>query len=497
MRGRTRRASPGAASTTSRRGAPRDVVRAGSDSEATRGQANHAAETMVLDLDLSDTNGMKLLEQISARRGPTSVLVLTGDMSPEAAVAALRRGALDDLAKPEDTGRAKVSLRNAIEPRRSGTLVTSRRDRSEGDRFCGFIGSSPAMQAVYRTIEAAAASKATVFITGDSGTGKELCAEAIHELSPRRDKPFVVFNCATVPRELMESEMFGHVKGAFTGAVSDREGSAARAHGGTLFLDELCEMPLELQTKLLRFVQSGKFQKVGSSRTERVDVRFVCATNRDPWKEVEAGRFREDLYYRMHVIPIALPPLRERGDDVLKIAQRFLREYAREERKSFVGFAPETGAVLAAYGWPGNVRQLQNVIRQIIVLNEGEIVTPKMLPPPLGAVRKTLGSTPPCRPAAVEGPTPSPPSPLSSGAPQAVAGTARPLWMVERDAINHAIGQCNGNVARAAELLGISPSTVYRKRQAWANKHKQAKSAARPGAPRGGERAAGQGRLND
>lgn len=380
------------------------------------------------------------------------------------------RGAPDLRVGPDDGGRARATFRRLIAPPRPHAPGTGRRDRSDGGRFCGFIGSSPAMQAVYRTIEAAAASKATVFITGESGTGKELCAEAIHELSPRRDKPFVVFNCATVPRELIESEMFGHVRGAFTGAMSDREGSAARAHEGTLFLDELCEMPPELQTKLLRFVQTGRFQKVGTSRTERVDVRFVCATNRDPWKEVEAGRFREDLYYRTHVIPVALPPLRERGDDVVAVAEHLLHEYAREERKSFAGFAPVTVAVLAAYGWPGNVRQLQNVIRQIVVLNDGEVVTPEMLPPPLGAVRKTLGEAPPGPPGAPEEPTGSPPVSDSWGAPQAVAGIVRPLWVVERDAIHHAINECNGNVSRAAELLGISPSTVYRKRQAWAKR---------------------------
>jgi DNA-binding NtrC family response regulator len=479
------------------RDAPRGIARAKSEREATRGLADRAGETILLDLDLSDTHDMKLLEEISARRGSTSVVVPSGEASAEAAVAALRLGGPDGLVRPDDAGRAQASLRSPVAPRRSHALVTGCRDRSEGGRFCGFIGSSPAMQAVYRTIEAAAASKATVFISGESGTGKELCAEAIHELSPRRDKPFVVFNCATVPRELIESEMFGHVKGAFTGAMSDREGSAARAHGGTLFLDELCEMPLELQTKLLRFVQTGKFQKVGASRTERVDVRFVCATNRDPWKEVEAGRFREDLYYRTHVIPVALPPLRERGDDVVAIAEHLLQEYAREERKSFAGFAPVTVAVLAAYGWPGNVRQLQNVIRQIVVLNDGEIVTPKMLPPPLGAVRKTLGDTPPCRPGAVEEPTGSPPVSHSSGAPQAVAGTVRPLWVVERDAIHHAVSQCDGNVTRAAELLGISPSTVYRKRQAWEKRYREATSAAAPETPRNGGRTAAPRRLVD
>ena len=181
----------------------------------------------------------------------------------------------------------------------------------------------------------------------------------------------MVLNCAAIPRDLIESEIFGHVKGAFTGAQSDREGAAARANGGTLFLDEICEMELDLQSKLLRFIQSGTFSRVGSSKQEKVDVRFVCATNRDPFAEVKAGRFREDLYYRLHVIPILLPPLRERGEDVLQIARRFLAEFAKEEGKRFDGFTPQAERLLLEYDWPGNVRQLQNVVRNIVVLHAG------------------------------------------------------------------------------------------------------------------------------
>ncbi len=235
-----------------------------------------------------------------------------------------------------------------------------------GARLHDMIGSSPPMQAVYRVIERAAPSRASLFLTGESGTGKDLCAQAIHRLSPRRARPFVAVNCAAIPRELMESEIFGHVRGAFTGAIAARKGAAEQADGGTLFFDEICEMDLALQGKLLRFIQTGSFRKVGSSVTEQVDIRFVCATNRDPFAEVKAGRFREDLYYRLHVIPIELPPLRIRGNDVISIARHLLAEIAAEEGRPPPEIAPEAEALFAAYPWPGNVRELQNLLRRLL-----------------------------------------------------------------------------------------------------------------------------------
>ena len=307
------------------------------------------------------------------------------------------------------------------------------------------------MQAVYRTIDAASASKATIFITGESGTGKEVCAEAIHQKSPRRDAPFVAINCAAIPKELMESEIFGHVKGAFTGAIGDREGAAARADGGTLFLDEVCEMPLDLQVKLLRFVQLGSFMKVGGTEMRQVDVRFICATNRDPLHEVEAGHFREDLYYRLHVIPLHMPPLRDRERDVLDLANHFLASFAAEEGKAFQGFAPDVEALLMTYDWPGNVRQLQNVLRNIVVLNEGAVVERDMLPDLLlrSAPTVTVHRQP-------------------AGQPHTdTPGGIRPLAVVEREAIEAAVQAAGGNIPRAAALLEVSPSTIYRKLSRW------------------------------
>jgi two-component system repressor protein LuxO len=254
----------------------------------------------------------------------------------------------------------------------------------------------------------------------------------------------------------MESEIFGHAKGAFTGALKERVGAAGQADRGTLFLDEIGEMDLELQTKLLRFVQTGTYQRVGGARLERVDVRFICATNRDPLKEVAAGRFREDLFYRLHVIPIHLPALRERPEDVLPLARHFLTRFAAEEGKAFRGIAPDAEDVLVAYDWPGNVRQVQNVLRNVVVLHNGNHVTPEMLP---SALRTSSAAS-----EVVE----SSPDLVKAAAPATETGSSvKPLWLVEKEAIEDAIRHCGGNISRAAALLDVSPSTIYRKRQSW------------------------------
>jgi two-component system repressor protein LuxO len=410
-------------------------------------------DVMLLDLQLPDMNGLEILRQVTAREMPTSSVVITAHGSVGNAVEAMRGGAYDFIVKPFTAERLIITVRNALERQKLTEIVSSLAEDYSSNRFCGFIGGSLPMLAIYRIIESAAKSRATVFITGESGTGKELCAEAIHALSPRCDGPFIAINCGAIPKELMESEIFGHVKGAFTGAVSDRDGAATRAHGGTLFFDEICEMDLGLQTKLLRFLQTGTLQKVGSGKTESVDVRYVCATNRDPWVEVQAGRFREDLFYRLHVVPCALPPLREREGDVLLIARDFLDRCAAEEAKKFSRFSPGAEAAIAAYSWPGNVRQLQNVIRNIVVLHDGTELVESMLPEPLGPLAD--GETPPIRAQARR---------ASDGVGN---NGVRPLWEVEREAIEHAIAMCDGNVPKAAALLDISASTIYRKRLAW------------------------------
>lgn len=431
-------------------------------------------DAILLDLMLPDMEGIEILRSVSERQLPCTVIVVTAHGSVNLAVEAMRLGAYDFIMKPFSAARLHVTLRNALDHSSLSRIVETYKDLDRTSYF-GFVGASLPMQAVYRIIDSAAGSKATVFISGESGTGKEVCAEAIHCKSPRGKRSFVAINCGAIPKDLMESEIFGHVKGAFTGAIAEREGAAQRADGGTLFLDEICEMDLSLQTKLLRFVQAGTFQKVGGEKTEAVDVRFVCATNRDPMTEVAAGRFREDLFYRLHVIPIQLPPLRERDDDVILIAQQFLVQFAREEGKHFTKLSAAAEAALQDYAWPGNVREMQNVLRNVIVLNDGDEITEDMLPPAL--VGKGTGSG--ARTMVTAPIMPSPPPvkrPNGVVAPEVSSnsdfvGTGakiiRPLADVEREAIDHAIRICEGNIPKAAHFLGVSASTIYRKKQTW------------------------------
>jgi len=339
--------------------------------------ARNAPNALLLDLRLPGMDGMEVLRKLRSKGAEFPIIVITAHGSLTTAVEAMRDGASDFLVKPFTAERLKVTLRNLLEKQDLKQTVKSYEAALNRGSFQDFIGSSIVMQGVYRLIEGAAGSRATVFITGESGTGKEVAARAIHSLSPRCDRPFVALNCAAIPRDLMESEIFGHVKGAFTGASAQRDGAADRADGGTLFLDELCEMAPDLQTKLLRFVQTGTFRKVGGDEERQVDVRFVCATNRDPLIEVQEGRFREDLYYRLHVVPIHLPPLRERGEDILEIAEGLLTRFAEEEGKRFSGFQEDARQVLLSYLWPGNVRELENVIRNAVVLNDADCMKTK------------------------------------------------------------------------------------------------------------------------
>lgn len=416
-------------------------------------------EVILLDLGLPDMDGMTILKHIHENQIACDVIIITGQGSAEVEAEAKQLLAFDFLEKPFNAKRLIITVRNALQHRHLMQVVDAYREKFDRNHYHDFIGSSLAMQAVYQMIDNAASSKATVFVTGESGTGKELCARALHQQSPRRDKPFVAINCAAIPRDLMESEMFGHTRGAFTGAVNERIGAAARAHEGTLFLDEICEMDLDLQTKLLRFIQTGTFQKVGGRSLESVDVRFVCATNRNPLEEVHAGRFREDLYYRLHVIPILLPPLREREGDVLIIAQELLVHFSKEEGKEFVGFIPEVQDIFLHYDWPGNVRQLQNVIRNIVVLNKGIKVESGMLPPPLDEFVQVHPNT----------------SSTSFEIQNHLAfislptdlESIRPLWQIEKEIIERVIELCGGSIPKAAALLEVSPSTIYRKRQSW------------------------------
>ena len=440
-------------------------------------------DAILLDVELPDYSGLELMKRLTAEGINPAVIVVTANASLNLAVEAMRAGAVDFIVKPYARARLSVTLANALEKCRL-VAERSRLEAEKGElesrletldrrRFHGFIGASPRMQAVYRTIESVAASRASVFVTGESGTGKELAAEAVHKASPRAGRPFIALNCGAIPRDLLESEVFGHVKGAFTGATTDRPGAARLADGGTLFLDEIGEMPLEMQVKLLRFVQTGTFSAVGSGKVEKVDVRFVCATNRDPLLDVQAGRFREDLYYRLYVVPVDLPPLRGRGEDLLLIARHFLSAFSREEHRGFRGFSPEAERRLLAYAWPGNVRQLQNVVRNIVVLHDSERVEAEMLPsllqrppatpapepPPVQAVPLVHVQAPPPLRAAAEPPRSLPPPPEEE--------SVLPLAVMERRLIRAALRRTGNEVPRAAALLEVNPSTIYRKLQAW------------------------------
>lgn len=416
------------------------------------GDGLEAAQTLkpaviLLDVQLPDIDGFDVLKQLKEIGVAAPVVVITAHGSVNRAVEAMRLGAYDFLVKPFDAQRLIVTVANAAERHDLAGIVDAVTRPISGG-FHRFIGGSAAMQAVYRTIAAAAASRASVFVTGESGTGKELCAHAIHTESPRRNGSFVALNCGAIPRELMESEIFGHRKGAFTGATSDRKGAAEQADGGTLFLDEIGEMDMDLQTKLLRFIQTGRYTRIGENTEREVDVRFVCATNREPAEAIRDGNLREDLYYRLNVIPIRMPALRDRPDDIEPIATSMVKRFAEEEGKRFCRIDSDALDRLQRHTWPGNVRELENTMRNIVVLNDGEAVTEEMVERAL-----TSGG----RPTNSGGATVSAPT----------VAEIRPLAVVERETIEAAVALCGGNVPKAAGALGVAPSTLYRKMQSW------------------------------
>lgn len=411
---------------------------------------------VVLDLMLPDQDGLALMQNFLEEAPETQVIVITANGSINRAVEAMRAGAHDFLVKPFDEVRFIAAVENAFI---DGTRPPESPVPTGEASFHGFIGRSDAMLDVYRRIESVSRSMATVFITGESGTGKEVCAQAIHDNSARANRPFIPLNCGAIPRDLLESEVFGHLRGSFTGAITDKIGAAAAADGGTLFLDEICEMDLKLQTKLLRFLQTSTIQPVGASRPRKVNVRIICATNRDPLAEVREGRFREDLYYRLQVVPIHLPPLRERGDDVIEIARDALRRLSTEENGQFTGLTQEVETLFRDIPWPGNVRQLLNVIRNIVILNTGPLVAKSMLPLEILHHHEALAQTTRSAPASGTGPE------TGNGGLGDLVGLT--MAEIERIVIEETIAQHGGSVTKAARVLDLSPSTIYRKRESW------------------------------
>ncbi|PWE28872.1 sigma-54-dependent Fis family transcriptional regulator [Maritimibacter sp. 55A14] len=405
---------------------------------------------VLLDLMLPDRDGLALMRDCLEERPETRFLVITADGSINRAVEAMRAGAHDFLVKPFDETRLLSAVENA-----QATLARAPAgpDLSGGGPvdFHGFIGSSPEMQELYRRISSIGRSLATVFISGESGTGKEVCAQAIHDLSNRANRAFVPLNCGAIPPDMLESEVFGHLRGAFPGAISNKLGAAAAADGGTLFLDEVCEMDLNLQTKLLRFLQTSTINPVGAANPTKVDVRIICSTNRDPLDEVRKGRFREDLFYRLHVVPVHLPPLRDRGEDVIEIAEHVIGRMAAEEGRDFSGLSPAVQAIFRRLPWPGNVRQMLNVLRNVVVLHDGPRVTEEMLPIELLHADE-----------AVESGT----EPREARPPGLDGLIGRSLAEIEKLVIEETIARYGG-VPKAARVLDVSPSTLYRKRKGW------------------------------
>jgi two-component system response regulator PilR (NtrC family) len=413
-----------------------EAVTAGDMESALLHLENDDFDLVVTDIQMPGGSGIDLLHAVHERSPETMVLMMTAFASTETAIAALKSGAYDYITKPFNVDEIRIIVKKALEKK----LLSSenRRLRSElrtRERDRKIIGNSPAMQRVYDVIGQVADTKANVLLTGESGTGKEMVARAVHQGGERRDKPFVAVNCAAIPENLLESELFGHVKGAFTGAVQNRMGLFESAHGGTLFLDEVAELTLPLQVKLLRAIQDKTIRRVGASSDQNVDVRIVAATNRRLEEEIASGRFREDLYYRLNVIEIPMPPLRDRREDIPLLVTHFVEKYARELEKPVDGVNEDVMRLLMEHRFPGNVRELENVVERAIALTRDSTIGPDALPPAV--------LDPPRRNA------------VRRIGPDGV-NLDELMAEYERGLLLEALGPAGGVKKRAAQLLGIS-----------------------------------------
>jgi two-component system response regulator HydG len=408
-----------------------------SGTEGLRILEKESFDLVLTDLVMRDVSGIEVVRQVKARTPETEVVVMTGYPSYETALEAMNEGAYDYLNKPIDLNILRAKIRKALEKQ---TLVRSnvelRRQLDKRYGFEGIIGGSESMQEVFDTLRQVSPSDATVLILGESGTGKELVARAIHANSSRRGKHFVPLNCAALSETILESELFGHDKGAFTGAVQTRKGRFEFADGGTLFLDEIGDLPLPIQVKLLRVIEYGEVFRVGSNEALRVDVRLLAATNKDLPSLIREGKFREDLYYRLKVVTIDLPPLRERPEDLPLLVQTFLSEFAQQYRKKPPEITPAALELLYGYDWPGNVRELRNCLESMVVLDKDGRIDGEDVP---RYVRNSDDSAP---------------LPGVSGVN---------LEDKEKDAIRKALAMAEGNREKAARMLGIGERTLYRK----------------------------------
>ena len=422
-----------------------EVLTAADGAEALDLMGKTRVDVVLTDLRMPRIDGMELLRRVLAEYRGTPVVMLTAHGTVDTAVTAMKLGAFDYLSKPYDQEELQIIIKKAA------TAADLSVEEPEGEpegRF-GMIGASSSLEDVFRTIEKVAGSPSTVLIYGESGTGKELIAEALHNNSPRNDKPFIKINCAAIPRDLIESELFGYEKGAFTGAVSSKPGRFELADQGTLFLDEIGTIPLEMQVKLLRAIQEQTFERVGGVSTIRVDVRLIAATNSNLKADAEAGRFREDLYYRLNVVPIALPPLRERVEDIPALVTHFLRKYNKRLNRNVERVTDGALASLGRYLWPGNIRELENVMERAVLFAEGGVVTEDELP---DAIREPESTSKPPTTAMAKAPI----GPLKEIVRQHTES-------LEKDLITRALEETSGNVTKAARRLEISRKSLQNK----------------------------------
>ena len=414
------------------------VMGVGRGAEATAQLRSGEFDVVLTDLRLPDVDGMEVLRTARETQREAPVILFTAFGSIETAIQAIRHGAYDYVTKPFALEEISLLVGKALEDRRLREENRRLREEvTERYRFHNLLGASPAMQAVFALIRQAAPGDANILISGDSGTGKELVAKALHYNSPRAERPFVPVNCAAIPASLLESELFGHVKGAFTGAMKARRGLFREAEGGTLFLDEVGDMSPELQAKLLRVIEDRVVRPVGSDEAAPVDLRLIAATNKDLVARIQEGLFREDLYYRLAVIPIHLPPLRERREDIPLLAEHFLRRAAEASAKAMRGFTPEAMATLLRHPWPGNVRELENVVERAVTLAVSDQIPPEAL---------LLDASARATPAAL----------------LAQAARRPTLEELTVEYVSLVLREVGGDKDKAAEILGVSKRTLYR-----------------------------------
>jgi two-component system response regulator HydG len=397
-------------------------------------------DLVVMDIRMPEMGGIEALKEIKAISPAIPIIIMTAYASVGTAVEALKAGAYDYLTKPLDIEELKILVAKALRFHQleQDNIYFKERLNDRFD-FSNILGRSPAMKQLFETMALVAPSEATVLIVGESGTGKELIANAVHQNSPRKDRPLIKVNCAALPETLLESELFGHEKGAFTGAIARKQGRFQLAHRSSIFLDEIAEMAPATQAKILRVLQEREFEPVGSSQTIKVDCRVIAATNKNLEEQIHAGRFREDLYYRINVVLLPVPALRERREDIPLLADFFLKQYAEKNQRAIEGFTPRAVDLLMRYDWPGNVRELENVVERAVIMSRGEMITPLEFPADLQKLDTELAAVP------VE---------VTPG---------RSLKEVEKALILQTLEQTGGNRTHAAKILGISRRTLQLK----------------------------------